>query len=77
MVARERLEDQNDRDVTLAYRIESLHRTKKLPSLLTLLTKRRQMPQSVGEMKQTLHILAARYGGAVRSGGSGKAAHGR
>lgn len=60
-------DDQHDRDVILAYRIEALHRTKTLPALSTLLSRRaRPRQQSVATQRAMLEILSAQHGGQVR-----------
>lgn len=68
MVARERAKDDHDRQVTLAWQIEALHRAKKLPELKTLLARYRRQRQSTGQMRSMLHLLAEQHGGVVVRG---------
>lgn len=68
VVAKQRGEDDHDRDVALAWRIDALRRHKKLPSLKSLLVSgRRNQKQTPKQMRTALHLLAAQYGGEVRT----------
>lgn len=68
MVARQRAEDKYDALTYVAWRTAHLQRLKTLPSLKSVLQKREARPQSVGQMKTTLHLFAETYGGSVRRG---------
>lgn len=48
--------------MTMAWVIAALHRQKKLPELKTLLRKRQDKPQTVGQLKAMFHQLSERYG---------------
>lgn len=78
VVYREQAQDQHDRDASLAWLIEMLHRQKKLPALKTLLARREAAPQSTGQMRTMLHVLSAQYGLPLRKGKrSHRKGHGR
>jgi hypothetical protein len=66
VVAKRRTEDEHDERMTLAWTIAGLSRQKKLPNLKTLLAKRKPRPQTAGEMRTILHMLAGQYGGRLR-----------
>lgn len=63
----ERMRDQHNRDMVVAWQTANLVRAKKLPSLGRLLVRApNERQQGAGEMKTILHQLSARYGGKVR-----------
>lgn len=60
-----------NRNLVLAWHIAGLQRQKKLPSLSTLLrTTAAATPrqQNVGQLRNALHVLSAKYGGTLRGG---------
>jgi hypothetical protein len=61
VAGKRRREDAHDRDVALAWRIESLARHKTLPKLETLLSKRSER-QTAAQQKGQLHVLSEMYG---------------
>lgn len=71
VLSRERMMDEHDNAMTLAWTIVVLDRQKKVPELKTLFAKRTQQQgrQSVGEMRSMLYALSAKYGLEVRKGG--------
>lgn len=73
MVLKRKADDQYDRDLTLAWSIELMHRQKKLPALDTLLKGNKQQRKSVQEHKHMVHILSQQYGGQLRTRKKGKA----
>jgi hypothetical protein len=66
VVAKRTAEDKHDERMTLAWTTAALSKQRKLPSLKTLLVKRRPRQQTAGEMRTILHMLAAQYGGRLR-----------
>jgi len=61
------VQDEQDRDAILAWRIANLQRAKTLPAIATLLSRRaRPKQQTVSQQRTMLHILSAQYGGALR-----------
>jgi hypothetical protein len=66
VAAKQRREDQHDRDVTLAWRMAALERQKTLPKLETLLSKRGSK-QTAAEQRGVLHVLSAQYGIPIRT----------
>jgi hypothetical protein len=60
--ARLRQQDEADRVIALAWHIEALRRTKKLPALRTLLKETAQRPQTLAQQKAVIHILSAQMG---------------
>lgn len=52
--------------MTQAWHIEALHRTKRLPALKSLLTKRGTKVQTAGQQRMALQVLSAQYGFPLR-----------
>jgi hypothetical protein len=67
VVAQQRIDDERDKAISLAWHVAALSRTKKFPELRTLL-KKRNRPQSVPEQKAMLHILSEQYGIPLKRG---------
>ena len=67
MAAKRRHQDARDRDLTLAWQIEALHRAKRLPALKTLLDKtEKPRPQTVSEQRTILEALSQTIGVPLR-----------
>lgn len=67
MVGKQRLEDEQDRDIAQAWHIVHLYvktkNDKRLPALSSVLPQRQPpRPQTVGEKKHVLRILSEQYG---------------
>jgi len=66
-VARLCRQDAADRDITLAWHVEALHRQKKLPSLKTLVRRVGvSVRQSAVQMRSALSVMSAQYGIPIR-----------
>lgn len=61
VIAKQRREDEHDRDVTLAWTVEALRRTKRLPALKTLFAKRSSERQTSRQLRTTLQLLSEAY----------------
>lgn len=74
VVAKQRREDEHDRNATLAWTIEALRRTKRLPALKTLFAKRDER-QNARQMRTTLQLLSEAYRIPLRVKTKGKKAY--